>query len=61
MLTPQILLKGEGEGTTIDAQTFTDRELRESTIQGELRRDPLQRRVLDPLLPPQTIETPDRE
>lgn len=61
VLTPQILLKGEGEGTTLDAQTFTDRELRESTIQGELRRDPLQRRVLDPLLPPETIETPDRE
>jgi len=57
VLTPQILLKGEGEGRSFDAQTFTEEELRGSTIQGEFQRDPLQRRVLDPLLPPKTLES----
>ncbi|HOC00650.1 MAG TPA: secretin N-terminal domain-containing protein, partial [Verrucomicrobiota bacterium] len=57
VLTPQILLKGEGEGRSVDAQAFTEEELRGSTIQGEFQRDPLQRRVLDPLLPPKTLES----
>lgn len=57
VLTPQILLKGEGEGRSVDAQAFTEEELRGSTIQGEFQRDPLQRRVLNPLLPSKTLET----
>ncbi len=51
VLTPQILLKGEGQGTSLDPKAFTDRELQESTINRDLQRDPLQRRVLDPILP----------
>jgi type II secretion system protein D len=58
ILTPQILLKGEGEGKTLDAGGFTEQELRSSTIKGQLQRDPLQRRVLDPLLPPETNAVP---
>jgi type II secretion system protein D len=58
ILTPQILLKGEGQGKILDAQTFTEQELQGSTINKQIQRDPLQRRVLDPLLPP---EAPSHE
>ncbi len=52
VLTPQILLKGEGQGRSLDAKTFTDEELQQSTIKGQIQRDALQHRVLDPIIPP---------
>ncbi len=52
LLTPQIMLKGADMlGKTFDAKTVTDEQLRNSTIKDEIKRDKLQRMILDPILP----------
>jgi type II secretion system protein D len=55
VLTPQVLLKGSGEGTTLEAGKFTEQELLQSDIRDQIQRDRLQRRILDPIYPPGTI------
>jgi type II secretory pathway component GspD/PulD (secretin) len=51
VLTPQVLLKGAGEGKVIDASSFTDQELQQSDLKDQLGRDRLQNRLLNPLFP----------
>lgn len=60
VLTPQVLLKGTGEGRTLDAGDFTHQELLQSDMREQIQRDRLQRRILDPLYPedPATNSTP---
>ncbi len=52
VLTPQILLKGSGEGKGMDAKVFTDQELKASDLKNQLHRDPLQRRLIEQIYPP---------
>ncbi len=52
VLTPQVLIKGTGEGTTIEAGAFTQQELQASDIKNQIDRDDLRSRILDPIYPP---------
>ncbi|MBM3880364.1 MAG: hypothetical protein FJ387_11715 [Verrucomicrobia bacterium] len=51
ILTPQILIKGEGDGQSVDARTFTEQELQQSDLRNQMQRDALQKRILDPIYP----------
>lgn len=58
VLTPQVLLKGVGEGTTLDAGAFTEKELNASDLKDQIKRDRLQHRILDPIYPQGTVTNP---
>ncbi|MCD6339598.1 MAG: hypothetical protein J7M29_09505, partial [Verrucomicrobia bacterium] len=49
VLTPQILVKGEGEGVMYKVEDVTRSQFNQSTIQQELGRDKLQKRLIEPL------------
>ncbi|MCP5526398.1 MAG: hypothetical protein H7A47_06270 [Verrucomicrobiales bacterium] len=51
VLTPQILTKGDGVGSQLDPKIYTDEELRKSTLRDQIKRDPLQMRLLEELYP----------
>lgn len=51
LLTPQILSGSQEEGTVKDMQKVTREQLDRSRIQDEIKRDDLQKQLLDPLFP----------
>ena len=52
ILTPQILLKGEGEGMAMSASKFTQEELLQSDLKKKMHLDNLQKHLLDQVYPP---------
>lgn len=52
LLTPQILTKSEAHSREVDARTMTDEQLHKSRIKDEIKRDDIQKQLLDPLFPP---------
>jgi len=47
-LTPQVLVKLDGEGTTTDAATLTREMLKQSKVKDELKEEMLKEQILDP-------------
>jgi type II secretion system protein D len=52
LLTPQVLTKSEAIARMLDAREMTDDQLRKSRIKDEIKRDEVQRQILDPVFPP---------
>ena len=52
LLTPQILAKAEVQPTETNLRKMTDDQLRKSRIRDEIKRDEIQKQLLDPLFPP---------
>jgi type II secretion system protein D len=52
LLTPQVLSKSELASKLIDPREMTDEQLRNSRIKDEIKRDEVQKQILDPVFPP---------
>jgi type II secretion system protein D len=52
LLTPQVLTKSEAIARMLDAREMTDDQLRKSRIKDEIKRDEVQKQILDPVFPP---------
>jgi general secretion pathway protein D len=50
LLTPQVLVNVRNVAHTIDLDTMTDQQLRESTLQDQFQKDEFKERLLNPLL-----------
>ena len=51
LLTPQVLSNERTNGIVRNVQEVTREQLDRSRIKDEIKRDPLQRQILDPLFP----------
>ena len=58
MLTPQVLAQAEGAGKFRPIDEVTREQLNRSRIKDEIKRDTLQKQLLDPLFPP--AASPDK-
>jgi type II secretory pathway component GspD/PulD (secretin) len=61
LLTPQVLVKGEEQGTTKNALSTTREQLDRSAIRGQFNTDPLQRQILEPLYPELRTNAPSQK
>ena len=52
LLTPQVLTKSELAARMLDPREMTDEQLRKSRIKDEIKRDEVQKQILDPVFPP---------
>ncbi|MCI0364367.1 MAG: hypothetical protein L0219_10820, partial [Phycisphaerales bacterium] len=52
LLTPQVLTKSELAAKMLDPREMTDEQLRQSRIKDEIKRDEVQKQILDPVFPP---------
>jgi type II secretion system protein D len=52
LLTPQVLAKSELASKVFDPREVTDEQLRNSRIKDEIKRDKVQKQILDPVFPP---------
>ena len=52
ILTPQILVKAEGNGKSVDARAITEKQLNNSEVSATPHKEKLQKEMLDPVLPP---------
>jgi general secretion pathway protein D len=52
LLTPQVLTHSEIAARKTDAREVTDEQLRKSRIKDEIKRDEVQKQILDPVFPP---------
>jgi general secretion pathway protein D len=52
LLTPQVLTKSELAARKVETREVTDEQLRKSRIKDEIKRDEVQKQILDPVFPP---------
>jgi type II secretory pathway component GspD/PulD (secretin) len=61
LLTPQVLVKGDEQGTTKNALSVTREHLDRSVIRDQFNSDPLQRQILEPLYPELRTNAPSQK